>query len=101
VPLRGDGRVRYLGAFFAHPQPGVVDHDRIRSPFLLRLLGEISPDEAGFAELGCHPGRVTEELHSSYTAEREIELATLTESDLGARIEALGLTLASFRDWTG
>lgn len=98
VPLRGDGRVRYLGAFFAHPQRGVVDHDRIREPFLLRLLGEISPDEA-FVELGCHPGRVTEELHSSYAGEREIELATLTGPDLAARIEALGLTLASYTDW--
>jgi chitin disaccharide deacetylase len=98
VPLRGDGHVPYLGAFFAHPQPGVVDHDRIRAPFLLRLLGEIRPDE-GLVELGCHPGRVTEELHSSYAGEREIELATLTESDLSARIEALGLALASFSDW--
>jgi chitin disaccharide deacetylase len=98
VPLRGDGRVRYLGAFFAHPQRGVVDYDRIRRPFLLRLLGEISSDE-GLVELGCHPGRVTEELHSSYTGEREIELGTLTEPDLAAAIEALGLTLASYADW--
>jgi predicted glycoside hydrolase/deacetylase ChbG (UPF0249 family) len=100
VPLRGDGRVRYLGAFFAHPQPGLVDHDRIRAPFLLRLLEEIASD-MDFVELGCHPGRVTEELHSSYTGEREIELATLTEPDLSARIEALGLTLASYHDWPG
>jgi chitin disaccharide deacetylase len=98
VPLRGDRRVPYLGAFFAHPQPGVVDHDRIRPTFLLRLLGEISPDE-GVVELGCHPGRVTEELHSSYAGEREIELATLTEPDLAGKVEALGLTLASYHDW--
>ncbi|HKO29104.1 MAG TPA: ChbG/HpnK family deacetylase [Solirubrobacteraceae bacterium] len=98
VPLRGDGRVRYLGAFFAHPQPGVVDHERIREPFLLRLLGEI-PGDAGFVELGCHPGRVTPELSSSYAAPREIELATLTQPGLADRIEALGLTPASYYDW--
>ncbi|HJS96608.1 MAG TPA: ChbG/HpnK family deacetylase [Solirubrobacteraceae bacterium] len=98
VPLRGDGRVRYLGAFFAHPQPGVVDHERIREPFLLGLLGELSGDD-GFSELGCHPGRVTETLHSSYAGEREVELATLTGPDLAARIQALGLTLASYHDW--
>jgi predicted glycoside hydrolase/deacetylase ChbG (UPF0249 family) len=98
VPLRGDGHVRYLGAFFAHPDPGVVDHDRIGQPFLLRLLGEI-PHDAGFTELGCHPGRVSPELQSSYGAPREIELATLTERGLPARIEALGLTLASYHDW--
>jgi predicted glycoside hydrolase/deacetylase ChbG (UPF0249 family) len=98
VPLRGDGRVRYLGGYFAHPEPGVIDHERIREPFLVRLLGKI-PDEAGFTELGCHPGRVTEELSSSYAAPREIELSTLTQPELPAKIEALGLTLASFHDW--
>jgi predicted glycoside hydrolase/deacetylase ChbG (UPF0249 family) len=100
VPLRGDGRVRYLGAFYAHPQPGVVDDRRIRQPFLLRLVGELRPD-AGFAELGCHPGRVTDELTSSYHVEREVELATLTDPGLPGRIRALGLTLASYHDWPG
>ncbi|MBV9605554.1 MAG: ChbG/HpnK family deacetylase [Solirubrobacterales bacterium] len=98
VPLRGDGRVPYVGAFFAHPEPGVVDHDRIREPFLLRLLGEI-PADAGFTELGCHPGLVTDELSSSYTHEREIELGVLTAPDLPARIDGLGLVLANYRDW--
>jgi predicted glycoside hydrolase/deacetylase ChbG (UPF0249 family) len=98
VPLRGDGRVRYLGAFYGHPQRGVADHDRIRRPFLLGLLGEVDPSEA-FVELGCHPGRVTEELSSSYTGEREIELRTLTDPALPAEIEAIGLTLASYHDW--
>jgi predicted glycoside hydrolase/deacetylase ChbG (UPF0249 family) len=97
VPLRGDGRVRYLGAFFAHPQRGVVDHDRIRPPFLLALLEREAT--SAFSELGCHPGRVTAELHSSYAPEREIELATLTEPGLRENIEALGLSLASYRDW--
>jgi predicted glycoside hydrolase/deacetylase ChbG (UPF0249 family) len=100
VPLRGDGRVSYLGAFFAHPKRGVVDHDRIRTPFLLALLGDVDPG-AVCLELGCHPGWVSDELHSSYREEREIEIATLTEPDLAARIEALGLTLASFYDWGG
>ena len=100
VPLRGDGRVLYLGAFYAHPQPGVVDHDRIRQPFLLRLLDELDPD-VGCAELGCHPGRVTDELTSSYRDERAIELATLTDPNLPGRIEALGLTPASYHDWSG
>jgi chitin disaccharide deacetylase len=96
VPLRGDGRVRYLGAFFGHPRTGEVDHERIRPPFLLRLLE--AEATRGISELGCHPGRVTAELHSSYGPEREIELATLTEPGLRDRIEALGLTLASYHD---
>jgi predicted glycoside hydrolase/deacetylase ChbG (UPF0249 family) len=97
VPLRGDGRVHYLGAFYAHPRPGKVDHDRIRPEFLLALLEREATAE--FSELGCHPGRVTEELSSSYGPEREIEIATLTQPGLRARIGALGLTLSSYHDW--
>ena len=43
VPLRGDGRVAYVGAFYAQPRRGVVELDRVRAPFLLELL--------------CHRGR--------------------------------------------
>lgn len=100
VPLRGDGHVTYLGEFYAHPEPGVVELDRIGQPFLLRLLGTAAATGGdGFVELGCHPGRVTDELRSSYAEVREIELATLTDPGLPAKLEALGLTLASYRDW--
>jgi predicted glycoside hydrolase/deacetylase ChbG (UPF0249 family) len=98
VPLRGDGRVPYLGAFYGQPQRGVVELDRVRMPFLLELLSD-EDVTADFTELGCHPARVTQELTSSYASEREVELATLTEPDLRARIEGLGLTLASYHDW--
>jgi chitin disaccharide deacetylase len=100
VPLRGDGRVAYLGDFYAQPLRGVVELERVRTPFLLELL---SRDDvtAEFIELGCHPARVTSDLHSSYAGEREVELATLTEPDLRSRIESLGLTLASYHDWRG
>ena len=98
VPLRGDGRVAYLGDFYAQPRRGLVELERVRTPFLFELL---SRDDvtAEFIELGCHPARVTSDLHSSYAGEREVELATLTEPDLRSRIESLGLTLASYHDW--
>jgi len=98
VPLRGDGRVPYLSEFYAQPRRGVVELERVRTPFLLELLSG-QDVTAEFTELGCHPARVTEDLHSSYAGEREVELATLTEPDLRARIEDLGLTLASYHDW--
>jgi predicted glycoside hydrolase/deacetylase ChbG (UPF0249 family) len=97
VPLRGDGRIRYIGAFFAHPRPGEIDLDRIGKRFLLAQLEMHGVTE--FTELGCHPGRVTSELRSSYAREREIEIDTLTDPGLPARIEALGWTLASYSDW--
>jgi predicted glycoside hydrolase/deacetylase ChbG (UPF0249 family) len=98
VPLRGDGRVRYLGAFYAQPQRGVVELERVSTGFLLELLA--GDDAMGeFIEVGCHPARVTPDLVSSYTPEREVELATLTEPGLPAQIDGLGFTLASYHDW--
>ncbi len=97
VPLRGDGCVAYVGAFYAQPRRGIVELERVRTPFLLELLATEAPGE--FTELGCHPARITNDLVSSYTPEREVELATLTEPDLRARIDELGLTLASYNDW--
>jgi predicted glycoside hydrolase/deacetylase ChbG (UPF0249 family) len=44
---------------------------------------------------------VTDELRSSYSEEREIEIETLTDPSLPGRIVALGLALASFHDWPG
>ncbi len=98
VPLRGDGRIAYLGGFYAQPRRGVVELERVRAPFLLELL---SDDDVGaaFSELGCHPARVTPDLVSSYTPEREVELATLTEPGLRSRIEDLGFALASYHDY--
>jgi predicted glycoside hydrolase/deacetylase ChbG (UPF0249 family) len=63
---------------------------------------ELIAEEAaatGFTELGCHPARVTDDLVSIYSREREVELATLSDPDVRARIEDLGLTFASYHDW--
>ncbi len=98
VPLRGDGRVRYVGDFYAQPRRGVVELDRVRAPYLLELLAN-QATATGFTELGCHPARVTGDLVSSYSHEREVELATLTDPDVRARIEELGLALVSYHDW--
>jgi len=98
VPLRGDGRVRYVGDFYAQPRPGVVELDRVRTPFLLDLIAHEARG-AAFTELGCHPARVTDDLVSSYSHEREVELATLTDPDVRARIEQFGFALASYHDW--
>lgn len=98
VPLRGDGRVRYVGDFYAQPSRGLVELDRVRAPFLLELIAREAGAD-GFTELGCHPARVTGDLVSSYTREREVELSTLTDPDVRAGIEELGLALASYHDW--
>jgi len=51
----------------------------------------------GTSELMCHPGYDDAALAgSSYRAERELELALVTDPRLRARIEALGIELVTF-----
>ncbi len=95
VPLRGTGRVPYIGAFYAKRQDGVTELERVGRRSLLDLVERRST--AGFTELGCHPGRVTDELASSYSRERETELQTLTSPGLRRAIEDLGVRLVSHR----
>jgi predicted glycoside hydrolase/deacetylase ChbG (UPF0249 family) len=99
VPLRHDGRVAYIGGFWAQWEEGVTELDYIRRPFLLQLVDTEVRD--GFTELACHPARLTGDFESSYLAEREVELETLTEPGLRAEIEARGVRLVSYHDWPG
>jgi chitin disaccharide deacetylase len=97
APLRGDGRVAYVGGFWPEREPGITNLDYIGRPFLRHLVDtEVGH---GFTELGCHPGRVTDDLHSSYAREREVELQTLTEEGLGAELEGAGVKLVSYDAW--
>lgn len=96
VPVRHDGRVAYLGDFYGRSDEGTPTPERITRPFLLDLLARAERGPA--SELGCHPGRVRGDFRSSYCDERAIELATLTAPGLGEEIEALGFTLAGFRE---
>lgn len=92
VPLRHDDRVSYIGDFWGQPDLG-----HVRRPFL-RWLVETEVGE-GFSELGCHPARITDDLHSSYLHERAVELRTLTEPGLREELEATGVALVSFGAW--
>jgi len=96
VPLRGDGRVAYVGGFYAQWEWQVTDLSHVGVDALLGILrDETGP---GWTEIGCHPGRVTPDFRSVYLAEREAELTTLTDARLPAAIAALGLRLAGFAD---
>jgi chitin disaccharide deacetylase len=90
VPLRGDGRVLYLDGFYAE-NDDVAPISRAR---LLELLD--AHRDAAAVELGCHPGRVTDELTSSYRKPRQIELGTLTAPGLRDELSRAGYELVSF-----
>jgi predicted glycoside hydrolase/deacetylase ChbG (UPF0249 family) len=96
VPLRHDGRVAYIGGFWAQWEVGVTNLGYIRRSFLVHLIANEA--RGAVTELACHPAKVTGDFRSSYLEERAVELATLTEPGLQAEIEALGITLVGYRD---
>jgi predicted glycoside hydrolase/deacetylase ChbG (UPF0249 family) len=97
IPLRKDGRVAYIGGFWAQWEPGVTNLYYVRRPFLRHLVDTEVGE--GFAELACHPARITGDFSSSYLSERAVELATLTEPGLREELEDSGVTLVSYHDW--
>ncbi|MEA2220340.1 MAG: hypothetical protein QOJ35_2966 [Solirubrobacteraceae bacterium] len=96
LALRGCSAVRYIGGFYAQWEPGVDDLEHVGVQALSAILRDEVGD--GWTEIGCHPGHVDPGLRSSYRAGREAELRTLTDPRVRARIDALGLRLASFAE---
>jgi chitin disaccharide deacetylase len=99
VPVRGDGRVSYIGGFYAQWEWQVTQLEYVSVEFLQQLLAtEVTGD---WTEIGCHPGYRSPGFSSSYDEEREVEVATLTDPRVRAALEELGLRLASYRDYPG
>jgi predicted glycoside hydrolase/deacetylase ChbG (UPF0249 family) len=93
VPLRGH-RIRYEGGFYGQSSRGEPYPEGVDVDSLIRLIHAL---EAGWTELGCHPG-IGVESESSYGAERERELRTLCDARVRDAIEAEGVRLRSFAD---
>ncbi|MGH2450155.1 MAG: carbohydrate deacetylase [Candidatus Limnocylindria bacterium] len=69
-------------------------------PALLGLLERIAAEGDGTTELMCHPGEPDPELErtSAYARERPLELATLIDPAVRAKVDGLGLVLSTFAD---
>jgi predicted glycoside hydrolase/deacetylase ChbG (UPF0249 family) len=96
VPLRDDGRVRFVGGFYAQWEWLVTNLDYVSIPFLQRLLREEVAE--GWTELSCHPGYRSPDFSSVYLAEREVEVRTLTDPRVRQTIDGLCIRLVSFAD---
>ncbi len=86
---------------------GLRTTDRYRRDFQHRghidtaaLLGILVSLEDGVTELGCHPGEPDAGLEaiSSYARERPVELASIVDPAVRAKVDELGLVLSTFRD---
>jgi predicted glycoside hydrolase/deacetylase ChbG (UPF0249 family) len=97
VPLRDDGRVTFVGGFYAQWEWQVTDLQHVSVEFLSWILRHEVGE--GWTEIGCHPGYVTADFASVYLREREAELATLTDPRVRAEIAALGIQLVSYADF--
>jgi predicted glycoside hydrolase/deacetylase ChbG (UPF0249 family) len=94
LPLRDDGRVRFVGRFYGQWKWKTTNVAHISVDFLQRLLR----DEVahGWTEISCHPAYVEGDFSSVYLAERQVELATLTDRRVRATVDELGIQLVSY-----
>ncbi len=97
VPLRDDGRVQFVGGFYAQWEWRVTNLEYVGVPFLQQMLREeVGP---GWTELSCHPGYRSPDFESVYLAEREAEVRTLTDPRIRQTIDELGIRLVSYADY--
>jgi predicted glycoside hydrolase/deacetylase ChbG (UPF0249 family) len=97
VPLRDDGQVRFVGGFYAQWEWMVTNLDYVSVPFLQRMLRDEVPE--GWTEFSCHPGYVSPDYSPVYLAEREHEVATLTDPRIRETIDELGIVQANYADF--
>ena len=97
IPLRNDGRVRFVGGFYAQWEWLVTELDYVRVPFLLRLLREEVHE--GWTEIACHPGYRSHDFRSVYLVEREEEVRTLTDPRVAEFIRESGIRLCNYADY--
>jgi predicted glycoside hydrolase/deacetylase ChbG (UPF0249 family) len=97
VPLRDDGRVRFVGGFYAQWEWKVTNLEYVGVPFLQRMLREEVRE--GWTEFSCHPGFVSPDYEAVYLFEREEEVRTLTDPRIRKTIDEQGIRLRSYADF--
>jgi predicted glycoside hydrolase/deacetylase ChbG (UPF0249 family) len=97
IPLRDDGRVAFVGGFYAQWEWQVTNLEYVSVAFLEKMLREEVTAE--WTEFSCHPGYRSPDYNSAYLTEREEEVRTLIHPVIRRIIEELGIHLASYSDY--
>lgn len=97
IPLRDDGRVIFVGGFYAQWEWKVTNLEYVSVPFLERMIRTEVP--VGFTEFSCHPGYVSNDYYPVYRSEREAEVRTLTNRQIRQTIADQGIRLISYADY--
>lgn len=97
IPIRGDGKVNFVGGFYAQWEWKVTNLEYVSVEFLRRMiLNEVPP---GITEFSCHPGYAQTDYLAAYNTEREEELRTLTDPRVRRTIAECGIDLISYCDY--
>jgi len=94
VPLRCDGKVNFVGGFYAQWEWMVTNLDYVSVDFLQNMIRNEAGE--GFTEFSCHPGYLSPDYTAVYLNEREAEVATLTDPRIRETIEQEGIRLISY-----
>jgi chitin disaccharide deacetylase len=94
VPLRGDGRVFFIGGFYAQWQWGITELEHVSASALEGILRDEVRD--GWTEVSCHPGYITRGYRTTYRHEREAEIATLCDPRIKDTMSELSIALDSY-----
>jgi predicted glycoside hydrolase/deacetylase ChbG (UPF0249 family) len=94
--LRDAPPVTYKGGFYGQWEYGVSDPEKVGFEALERILRQ--EIEGGLYEMCVHPGHVDTGFQSVYHADRERELATLTDPRVRTVLEEQGIHLIGYRD---
>ena len=97
IPLRGDGKVSFVGGFYAQWEWMITNLEYVSVPFLQKMLREeVGP---GWTEFSCHPGYTSPDFTPVYLKEREAEIHTLIDPRIRQTIEELDIQLMSYADY--
>jgi predicted glycoside hydrolase/deacetylase ChbG (UPF0249 family) len=96
VPVRGDGRVNFVGGFYAQWEWKVTNLEYVSVAALQRLMADEVPP--GITELSCHPGYVSDDYDAVYLVEREAEVKTLIDPRIRQTLGELNMKLISNAD---
>lgn len=97
VPVRGDGKVNWVGGFYAQWEWKVTELKYVSVEFLERMLREEVPP--GVTEFSCHPGYITPDYYGVYMYEREAEIKTMIDPRIRETIVSEGIELVSYLDY--
>jgi predicted glycoside hydrolase/deacetylase ChbG (UPF0249 family) len=97
VPLREDGKVKFVGGFYGQWEWMVTDLEHVSVATLEGILKkEVLP---GFSEVSCHPGYVTPDYQAVYLIEREEEIRTLIHPRIKEILKEEDIHLISYADY--